>query len=80
MAGPLRPYPSPPSLMAVGTWQQNKNKSEKKVIFSIMARHLPPPLLLMARPLREDFFAAFLTTIYSLCTVQRYFSLLFHNA
>ena len=41
--------------MAVGTLQQNKDKSSKKVIFSLMTRPLPPPLL-MARPLKEELF------------------------
>ena len=37
-------------LMAVATWVT------KKVIFSLIARSFTPPPLLMARPLREEFF------------------------
>ena len=53
MAGPLRPTP-PPSLIAFGTLERWKKEVPKKVIFSLMAGPSPP--LLMARPLKEDFF------------------------
>ena len=51
----IKALPPPPSLMADGTWKQNKSKSKKKVIFSLMARPLPSPAL-GPRPLREEFF------------------------
>ena len=41
--------------VGIFTWHQNKKKVSKKVLFSLMARPLPPPLL-MDRPLVEEFF------------------------
>ena len=57
MAEPLRPYPPPPSsLMAVGTFQQIKKKSFKKMLFFLMALQLRKELFLRisSRKKRED--------------------------
>ena len=40
--------------MAVGTLERQKKRFKKKVIFSLVALHVTPPPLLMARPLREE--------------------------
>jgi len=44
IAGPLWPYPPPPSLMAGRTFFSSVPKVPKKVIFALMARPPPPPL------------------------------------
>ena len=54
MAGPLRPNPPPSSLMAVGTLE-NKIRFQKSFFFLNGPDFYPTPLL-MARPLREEFF------------------------
>ena len=41
--------------MFIFKWQQNKKKVSEKVLFSLMARPLPPPLLVV-RPLVDAIF------------------------
>ena len=65
MAGSLRPNPLPPLELNgrwnIGTlerWNVGK-KGTKKVLFALMAPPFtPPPLLLVAWPLREELFFA----------------------
>ena len=58
MTGPLRPYTPPLELNGRCNFGTLEKKVPKKVIYSLMARPLPLPPFLMARPLREELFFA----------------------